>query len=196
MNTYDIFRILSFIVTLYSYIITVRIILSWFANGLHFPMRQYLDRITDPYLNIFRRIPGLRIGFLDFSVLIGLYALSFLATLFRAWALYGIGLNTTLIVLARTLFVGASSVFGFIAFIALIRMVGLFLKANSIGELWYRLDYFLQPMVHRLTRFISPHRSLPYGSALALFIASCFLVSMALRLILVPLSHVIGRIPF
>ncbi len=62
-------------ITLYSYILIVRILLSWFqtaewANNII----SFLSPITDPYLNIFRSvIPPL--GGIDFSAILAILAL-------------------------------------------------------------------------------------------------------------------------
>ncbi len=66
--------LLTFI-TIYSGLLLVRILLSWFPNINWFdPPFSILSQITDPYLNIFRNIiPPL--GGLDFSPILALILL-------------------------------------------------------------------------------------------------------------------------
>ena len=71
---------LSALVTLYSLILVIRILLSWFyPSGGEALFLLY--RITDPYLALFRRIGFLRTERVDFSPIIALLALSVLGTI-------------------------------------------------------------------------------------------------------------------
>ena len=60
----------------YSYILFVRLLLTWFPNIDW--MQQivgFLSPITDPYLNLFRFVPP--IGTIDLSPIIAIFALQF-----------------------------------------------------------------------------------------------------------------------
>lgn len=75
---------LSVLVTtlsIYSGILVVRVLLSWFPNlDWGNPVLSTLTSITDPYLNVFRGlIPPL--GGLDLSAIVAFLALSFLQSL-------------------------------------------------------------------------------------------------------------------
>ena len=76
--------VLSVLVTtlsIYSGILVVRVLLSWFPNlDWGNPVLSTLTSITDPYLNVFRGlIPPL--GGLDLSAIVAFLALSFLQSL-------------------------------------------------------------------------------------------------------------------
>ncbi|KAG5190815.1 YGGT family-domain-containing protein [Tribonema minus] len=62
-------------VPLYNFVITARVLLSWFpqAQGMSFLRPVYT--VTDPYLNTFRRLP-LQFGGIDFSILPAFFLLS------------------------------------------------------------------------------------------------------------------------
>lgn len=54
------------ILTLYTWVIIIRILVSWVHPDPFNPVMQFLTQVTDPYLNFFRRfIPP--IGMLDIS---------------------------------------------------------------------------------------------------------------------------------
>ena len=59
----------------YSMLILVRILLSWFPQSRGMPMLQWLFACTDPYLGIFRRyIPPIG-GIIDISPMLALFGL-------------------------------------------------------------------------------------------------------------------------
>ncbi len=71
----------------YFVIIILRVLLSWFPNiDWLSPPFSWISQITDPYLNIFRSIiPPL--GGIDFSPILAIFALQFVAKLFSQVAL-------------------------------------------------------------------------------------------------------------
>jgi YggT family protein len=79
----DIADYLRTLLTIYIVIIFIRILMSWFTR---IPYNRYLDaflkfvsQVTDPYLNLFRRIiPMVRIGpgALDLSPIVAVLVLS------------------------------------------------------------------------------------------------------------------------
>jgi YggT family protein len=83
INRVDIADYLRTLLTIYIVLIFIRILMSWFTR---IPYNRYLDaalrfvsEVTDPYLNLFRRvIPMVRIGpgALDLSPIVGVLVLS------------------------------------------------------------------------------------------------------------------------
>jgi len=77
--------VISFI-NIYLVLLVIRVLLSWFPsiNWYNQPWLT-LSQLTDPYLNLFRSIiPPL--GGIDFSPILALLLLQFLATLFTQLA--------------------------------------------------------------------------------------------------------------
>ncbi|MEL6552858.1 MAG: YggT family protein [Cyanobacteria bacterium J06621_11] len=63
---------------LYSFLLIVRILLSWFPNiDWSNPFFSTISQLTDPYLNLFRSIIP-PIGGLDLSAILAIIALNFL----------------------------------------------------------------------------------------------------------------------
>ena len=62
-------------VQIYTYILIASILLSWLPNAKESSFGQLLSRLTDPYLDIFRRIIP-PIGMIDFSPIIAIFALN------------------------------------------------------------------------------------------------------------------------
>ena len=69
-------------ISIYSFVLIVRILLSWFPNlDWSNPILSSVSSITDPYLNIFRGlIPPL--GGIDLSAILAIFALQILGNLF------------------------------------------------------------------------------------------------------------------
>ena len=196
MNPYRIFELASYAIDFYLLIISLRIILSWFASGANIRGMEILSRITDPFLNIFRRAGFLRFGFLDFSALLGIFLLLFLSSLCRQFALGNISVSITLAVFVLTIFNGISSIVTVFAVITILRIVGFFIRVSSIETLWYRLDALLEPLAGKFIRFVLPKKTLPYKGTLGCFLAACVLAGLALRFSLPPLLSLVRLIPF
>ncbi|WP_421655605.1 YggT family protein [Leptothermofonsia sp. ETS-13] len=75
---YLIVQTLVTFISIYTILLVIRILLSWFPNINWFdPPFSFLSQLTDPYLNIFRSfIPPL--GGLDFSPILALMLLQVL----------------------------------------------------------------------------------------------------------------------
>ncbi len=80
---------LSRLMALYSFIIWIRIFLSWITP---YPQpgsfTYYIAKIVDPYLNIFRSSRA-RIGVLDFSPVIAVGVLSVIESILNVFGIYG-----------------------------------------------------------------------------------------------------------
>lgn len=64
------------IVRIYSYALIVYILMSWFPGARESVIGQFLARICEPYLEVFRRfIPPL--GMIDFSPIVAIITLNF-----------------------------------------------------------------------------------------------------------------------
>jgi YggT family protein len=83
LDRVDVADYLRTLLTIYIVLIFIRILMSWFTR---IPYNRYLDavlkfvrEVTDPYLNLFRRIiPPIRMGpgALDLSPIVGVLVLS------------------------------------------------------------------------------------------------------------------------
>ncbi len=77
---------LSTFIQLYSALLIIRILLTWFPNVNWYNQPfSALSQITDPYLNIFRSIiPPL--GGMDFSPILAIFVLNIVGNLIRSAA--------------------------------------------------------------------------------------------------------------
>jgi YggT family protein len=70
-----------YMLQLYSMLIFIRILMSWVPLDPRNPFVETIGQITDPYLNIFRRIIP-PVGMMDFSPIVALLVLSAIARVF------------------------------------------------------------------------------------------------------------------
>lgn len=75
--------IISWVFTLYSWFIIIRIVGSWFPSFAFHPIMRFIAFYTDPYLKIFRRwIPPLG-GVLDLTPILAFLGLKLLEFLLQ-----------------------------------------------------------------------------------------------------------------
>jgi len=61
----------------YTYLLIIRILISWVRHNPYQPVIRFIYEITDPYLNLFRKIVP-PFGMLDLSPILALFALQLL----------------------------------------------------------------------------------------------------------------------
>lgn len=71
-------RIIHYLFVIYTTLLAVRIIASWFPSARGQLWLYWMSRLTDPYLNLFRRIIPPIGGVLDLSPMLGFLVLQFL----------------------------------------------------------------------------------------------------------------------
>ena len=74
---YFVIRAISNLFDLYSIALIVYALLSWFPGAYQTKFGEFLTRIVEPYLKLFRRLP-LQFAGLDFTVWVAILALHLL----------------------------------------------------------------------------------------------------------------------
>ena len=72
--------ILLQLLQIYSFLLVIRIILSWLAHDSYHPLIIQLKKITDPYLDLFKSLPLNFNGF-DISPIVAFFVLSIIERL-------------------------------------------------------------------------------------------------------------------
>lgn len=88
MVIYYLVRLISWLIWLYCLFIVIDAIMSWMPLLADSAVGRFLDRIVDPYLNLFRRGPIARLAEstgIDISAVIGLFLLYFLQNHVLQW---------------------------------------------------------------------------------------------------------------
>lgn len=98
-------NLLASLLSLYSLLIWIRIILSWLKTGTENPLASYLGKIVDPYLSWFKGIRSLVRPRFDLTPLVALAVLSVIQSLLRLFGSYGtITVTMVIALLLQTLY--------------------------------------------------------------------------------------------
>jgi YggT family protein len=191
-------NILGGITSIYMLLIFIRIILTWFTGTAYGRTYEVLSRITDPYLDWFRRFPLLRAGFFDLSPIAALAILSLLNNIFITLGRYGrISAGIILGMILSSLWSAFSFILGFFILILALRLIAYIANRDMYHNTFWRIiDTISQPIQHRLNRIIFRDRPVNYLSSLISSIV-VLLVFMILCGRLISLAAVLlKRLPF
>lgn len=176
----------SSLLSLYSVICLIRILLSWLPQIEYSAAGQLLARVCDPYLNWFRRFRFTRLGMVDFSPILALGILSLGSMTFTMVA--ASGRISVGIVLGGFVQV----IWSFFSFI--LTIVTLFLVARLVYDLiarqnryraspfWAMLDQFLNPPITYVTRLFFRGRTISYRLSLTITLASMLVLRVGLEI--------------
>lgn len=191
-----IFNAVSAILTLYMFVIVFRIIMSWFPGGQYGKAQVVLRRATDPYLNVFRRLRFLRVGYVDLSPIVGIMVLSVATYVFSSLATAGtVSLGMVLALIVSQ--IGSAAVFLTILLtIAMaVRAIAIAVGARGDTRIWMTLDALLQPLTYRIVSKIARDRFFTYRNALLVVTALGVLTAILLRLGVTGLTMLMQQIP-
>lgn len=164
-------NLLAGLAGLYMFLIFIRIILTWFGNIQFGRPAEILGRITDPYLDWWRRFP-LRAGFLDLSPILGMAALSLAQSIFSTIAHYGsITLGVILAIVLSSLWSVVSFFLGFCAIVLGLRLFAFLTNRNIYRNFWRIVEALAQPVLYRISRIIFGNRLVNYRTGMIVSIA-------------------------
>ncbi|WP_314654235.1 YggT family protein [uncultured Streptococcus sp.] len=84
------FQFISNIIQIYSIILVIYALLSWFPGAPESALGQMVHRLVEPFLSLFKKLP-LQLAGLDFTVLVAILLLNFLERLVAQLFLLMIG---------------------------------------------------------------------------------------------------------
>lgn len=158
--------IVAALLQVYMVLIFIRIILSWLSMDRHQPVVVILGRITDPYLNWFRRFRFLHINGIDFTPILALFVLNFFQILALKLSIWGkVTLAITLSIFTELVWATLGFFIMLYAILALVRFLSL--KFNWSGQLiWNILDTFLHPLAYRFGTITARNKFVAYPKML------------------------------
>jgi YggT family protein len=190
--------VLSAALNIFSMLIFIRILLSWFGGAYVFG-RPFviLSGITDPYLNYFRRFTALSAGGIDLSPIAALAFLSIVNTVVSTVARFGrISLGIVLAICLGALWSAASFVIGFFIVVLLLRLLAYLVSADIYAAFWRIIDAVASPAQFRINRLIFKNRIVNYQTGLIVSIAALIILGAALGLITRLLAKFFAGLPF
>jgi len=174
------------LISIYTILIIIRIFLTWFGQFSQGRPAEVLARITDPYLNLFRGIPWLRLGMLDLSPIAALILLNMVSSVINSVIYTGtFSLGIVLAILVGGVWSAVRFIFQLIFFLAAARIVASRFF-HSQHFFWQTLDSLFMPLVDRMNRikrrgndFEAYKKDFPYQTGL-MVLAGFSLVIMIL----------------
>jgi YggT family protein len=165
-------RIVGSALSLYSIIIFIRIMLSWWSGVNFGRFYEFLRDITDPYLFWFHRFRFLRLGNIDLSPIAALAVLSIANNI--AFVMGGVGRITLGLVFALALQViwsAVSFVLGFFAVIIGLRLLAYVVRANIYHPFWQIIASISEPALYRISRVLFRSRPVSFVHSMVIAIA-------------------------
>ncbi|MDR2783699.1 MAG: YggT family protein [Treponema sp.] len=173
-----IFNILASATSIYLFLIFARIMLTWFSGVRYSRPAAVLSAMTDPYLDWFRQLPGLRLGgFLDISPIIAMSVLSIANNVFITMASYGyVTAGFVIALVVKSLWSAISFLLGFIVIVLGLRLFAYLTRQNIFSPFWRIVDAISQPPLYRINALFYGGRSVQYTlviiTALVVFLAA------------------------
>jgi len=148
-----IFGFLGMLVGIYSVLILIRVIISWFGSFASSRPFELLCSITDPYLNWWQNKFSIRIGVLDFSAVLAIVSLSFIQNILYSLAYFErITIGYLLAVLLRAVWSVLSFIIGFCIIIVVLRLIAYLTNRNIYSPFWQIIDSISRPLLYRMNR--------------------------------------------
>lgn len=182
------------LLSLYSFLIWIRIILSWFnPYPREGSLTWYFSKLVDPYLNLFRS-KRFHIGMLDFSPLFAIGLLSVLQSALNIFARYGTMRFAWLLQLALSAFwsYGVSVFFMIMIIMMIIRTIAAFSHSPNMR----RMDMATEPLLRRIQQLLFPDRIVKDTTLCAITLVLLILFYFITRYLIQILITLCARIPF
>ncbi|MDR2313362.1 MAG: YggT family protein [Spirochaetaceae bacterium] len=155
--------VLAGIISVYMFLIFIRIILTWFPGANFGGLFIFLCHICDPYLNWFRRFRPFKNSPIDFSPLIALGVLSLFHRLILLWGSPGGGSpGALLILLLNAAWSIIVWILGFFIVILILRMAAYLGNYNIYSPFWHFVDLIAQPLMYRISSIFFPSKIVHY----------------------------------
>lgn len=181
----------------YLFILSIRIVLGWFAPQALGRAWELLAAATDPYLNLFARIRFLRSGLFDFSPIAALLTLVVALDLVNQLLYYGrITLGFFLASVFSAAWSGARFLLLLFLIVGLLRTIPLAFRATSGAGLWKVVDMIMQPIVAWVMRLFRLGRRSGSTQHLLLTIGLLFITWLLGELVVRQVVSLCQMLPF
>jgi len=191
----QLFGFLGSVISIYMMIVFLRIILTWFSWMGRSRLHDVLAKVTDPYLNWFRRFP-LRIGFIDLSPIVALAVLSFVNRLFMTFAQHqAISIGIILMMIVQMAWGVVSFILIFLIIIFGLRIAAYLARFNMHNPFWRIVEAIYQPVSYKINRMLFKNRIMSFTNSCLISIACLGIVFLGLRFIVLLLSNALAGLP-
>ncbi len=189
--------VINTILILYLFLLSARLLLSWFSGTSMGRPWDLLRRVTDPYLGLFYRFRFLRRGLLDFTPIVAMLVLVVLLDLVNELIRGGritVGLVASSVLLAA--WSGASFLLLLFIVVGILRCIPLVFRALPGATLWKTLDLLVQPLVSAVSRLFRLEGRASYAQRLLLTLGLMLVAWLLGRVAIQSLARVLAGLPF
>ena len=191
-----VFSILAAVTGIYSIIILIRVVMSWFSMSAAEKPVEFIRKLTDPYLDFWRRFTSFRIANLDFSVVIAIVVLSFLQSVFRMLSVTGtITLGSLLSIIIVSLWSIVSFIAGFLLIIIILRIIAYLTSRDIYSQFWGAIDSISKPILYRFNRIFYGNKTGNYLKGMILTCLILLAVIIGGRVLIILLVNLIKGLP-
>ncbi|MCL2720185.1 MAG: YggT family protein [Treponema sp.] len=164
-----IFQSIAIVIGIYSLLIFISIIFSWFRGFVSGAPVTIINKITDPYLNWWRRYLNLRVGVIDFSVIVAIMFLYLLQNIFFMLAIpESLTLGNVLNILLYSIWSVIQFIVIFCLIVIILRAIAFFTNRNIYSPFWRIIDSISGPILYRFNRLFFGKRIGNYMQGLIL----------------------------
>ena len=190
----SVLQFVNAVILVYLLLLTMKILLTWFRLPYYGRAWNYLCRVTEPYLSLFRGIKFLRTGVFDFTPLAAILTLIVIQNVLGYLIRYGvITLGLFLGIVLRACWDGAVWIMLFFLFLSVVRLAGLYFAKESSSPLWQTVDLMVQPVANEVKRIVK--RDLDFRYALVIAIAAFILMWIMGSLLISFLARQLASLP-
>ncbi|HOT58650.1 MAG TPA: YggT family protein [Spirochaetales bacterium] len=182
-------NLLIFFIQVYSLFIIVYIVLSWIPNSEIYPIRTFLGRFTEPFLNIFSNRNFFTAGSLDFGPLVALIVLSITRSLLILLLIGKFTILAIVYVMISTLWDPVAFFMTLYLICISIRYAGFIFAPHSLHPFWHALDILINPVLAFISRKIFPNRIIKYETSLF----TTLIILIVLRFGIGSLMNLLGK---
>lgn len=193
-----ILSILSAIITLYTLLCFIDIIMTWIPGAKFTKFGKFISSVCDPYMNFFSKFGWLRIGNIDFSPIISIGILSLVSSILggiqSTGRIYFGGILATIIYMIWNVF---SSLLGIFFILIVVRWIALLINhgRTSFDSGWNQLDQVLNKITYRVAGTFTKS-SMSYQKSLLITWITFLVIMLAGRFLIGILCNLCNALPF
>ncbi len=188
--------VINVILIAYLFVLSMRIVLGWFAPRALGRAWTLLCQATDPYLDLFGRIRFLRGGLFDFSPIAAILVLVVALDLVNQLLNYGrVTLGFFLASVVSAAWMGARFLVLLFLIVGVIRTIPLLFRTSAGATLWKVVDLVIQPVVGFMMRLFRLGRRSGYTQHLLLTIGLLFVAWLLGELVVRQIVTLLTMIP-
>lgn len=192
-----IFKLLTTLISIYTLLCIIRIVLTWIPEINYSAFGQFLSKVCDPYLNIFRRLNFLQIGAIDFSPIVAIGVLGISSSLINKMIFYGgFSIGYLLASILQVVWSAISTILTIYNILLLIRLIVSLLKKDNSSSIWSTLDRIIYPIQSRITGLFFKNKIISNALGLGITLIACIIIQFLGSWLIGIIASLLAFIPF